>query len=419
MFRLFYLLVATLLMTTLTNPLMAQKVKPIYHLVIRGYDWGPAVNKVILPLNGNTEGADKKKYKVEVSRAFNDEKETGERKVIGRYFSDEAGNRKADGDHLTLTLSVGPNEPLANPFQYLRGRNRFIDYQVVVTDGTGGRWTEEDQRLFPDLEPFELDGKYEDANGGIMKYAYAKPLYSQARQPLLIWLHGGGEGGTDPRVPLLANRAANYASPEIQTHFGGAYVLVPQAAGAWMHNASGVSTWGKENDVYNEALMALIREFVAQHPDVDKSRIYVGGCSNGGYMSVKLMLLYPDYFAAGFPSALAYRSEYLSDEDIVTLAQTPSWYIHSKDDPVTPADATVVPVYERLMATGATNQHLSLFEHVVDLSGFYGGDAFHYNGHFSWVYSHTNQCFLDYDGQPVRIAGQPVSLMEWLAAQRR
>ena len=131
------------------------------------------------------------------------------------------------------------------------------------------------------------------------------------------------------------------------------------------------------------------------------------------------MLLYPDFFAAGFPSALAFKSEYLSDEDIQKLAQTPSWYILSKDDPVTPAAETVVPVNARLIAAGATNQHCSFFDHVVDLSGFYGGDDFHYNGHFSWVYSHTNQCFLDYNGQPGRLNGQPVSLMEWLAAQRR
>ena len=165
--------------------------------------------------------------------------------------------------------------------------------------------------------------------------------------------------------------------------------------------------------------MALIRDYVAAHPAIDKDRIYVGGCSNGGYMSLKLMLLHPDYFAAGFISALAYQSQYLSDQQIKRIAHLPIWFVHSADDQTTLADLTVLPVYERLKAAGARNVHLSYYDHVVDITGFFGGDDYRYNGHWSWIYLHANQCRLDRDGSPVRLAGRPVSMMEWLSAQSR
>jgi predicted peptidase len=186
-----------------------------------------------------------------------------------------------------------------------------------------------------------------------------------------------------------------------------------------MHNAAGVMTHGQEDDVYNLALMALIRAHVTAHPGIDTTRIYVGGCSNGGYMALKLMLLQPDYFAAGFISALAYQSQYISDEQIKRIAPLPIWFVHSADDETTRPNLTVLPVYERLKAAGARNVHLSYHDHVVDITGFFGGDDYRYNGHWSWVYLHANQSRLDRDGSPVRLDGRPVSVMEWLSAQAK
>jgi predicted peptidase len=280
-------------------------------------------------------------------------------------------------------------------------------------------WDRESGRQGPLLDRFDLSGRFTHDDGTTLTYAAFTPDTTREKSPLLIWLHGGGEGGTDPSIPLLANRAANYASDEIQAIFEGAYVLVPQTPGAWMHNAAGAMTHGEEDDVYNAPLMALIREYVASHPGVDTNRIYVGGCSNGGYMSLKLMLLHPDYFAAGFISSLAYQSQYISDEQIRSIAHLPIWFVHSADDQTTRPELTVLPVFERLRAAGAADVHASYYDHVVDITGFYGGDDYHYNGHWSWVYLHANHCRLDRDGSPVRLDGRPVTVMAWLAAQAK
>ena len=136
-------------------------------------------------------------------------------------------------------------------------------------------------------------------------------------------------------------------------------------------------------------------------------------------MTLKLMLLHPEYFAAGFPSALAYHGSNLTDDDVQKIKDKPIWFIHSADDPVTKPNETVIPVYNKLISAGAENVHLSYFDHVVDITNQFGGKDFHYNGHFSWVYSHTNKCQVDYDGKPILMDGKPVTLMAWLAGQSR
>ena len=136
-------------------------------------------------------------------------------------------------------------------------------------------------------------------------------------------------------------------------------------------------------------------------------------------MSLKLILKHPGYFAAGYISALAYQSAYVSDAQIRSIRKVPIWFMHAKDDPVTVPEQTVVPIYERLKAAGARNVHFSYFDHVVDITNQYGGDDYRYNGHWSWIYSHANKATRDVDGSPVLVDGRPTTVMQWLAAQKR
>jgi predicted esterase len=398
-----------------------------YSIVVEGFDWGAGVSKAILALEGKVSQAKAGDFAVSVKRHTDctdlpPKEASGERVVIDAYVSDAQGRPRDEGTHVTLVLGVAPQWPLSSPLQYVRNEkchgNQWVDYDLTVTDRASGRvWDTEAGRTMPLVDRFDLTGRFVHDSGATLSYASFAPSTSRAKSPLLIWLHGGGEGGTDPRIPLLANRATSYASDEIQVLFGGAYVLVPQCPGAWMDNREGVMTHGREDDVYNVPLMALIRSFVSSHPGIDTDRIYVGGCSNGGYMALKLLLLHPDYFAAGFISSLAYQSRYLSDEQIKSIARIPIWFVQSADDETTVPEETVLPVYRRLEAAGAGNVHLSFYDHVVDITGLFGGEDHRYNGHWSWIYLHANKCRLDFDGKPVTLEGRPVTIMEWLAAQ--
>lgn len=402
-----------------------------YTLVVEGYDWGPGASKVILPMEDSVSTATASSFFVHAIRrtSFADltpERAEGDRKVLYAYVSDPDGHPLLSGNHITLVLLVGPQLPLSAPMEYLRskttgwGNSQWLDYQLVVTAPEMElEWNTESRRIRPIVDQFQLDGVYEYEPGKEMNYAYYKPAANKESKPLIIWLHGGGEGGHDPSVPLMANKAANYASPEIQQIFDGAYVLVPQCPGAWMHNKQGEMTPGRDNDVYNIGLMALINNFLASFPNIDQKRIYVGGCSNGGYMSLKLILMYPETFAAAYISSLAYESEYITDAQIRSISHVPIWFLQTADDHTTLPEKTVIPVYHRLMAAGAKNVHFSFYDYVVDLTGLFGGADYHHSGHSSWIYCHANHCFFDYDGSAVKVDGRPVKIMEWLAAQHK
>lgn len=397
-----------------------------YKIVVEGFDWGPAVNKVILSLDERIKTTTSTDFKVFVKRKSDAgeipaEQASGTRDILQAFVSDENGKRVEEGSNITLLLSIAPGMPLASPFQYFRGKgNKWVDYQLtIVNTQTQQIWNQNKGKIMPLIDSFDLSGKYRHSDQLTMSYATFSPKTDKDKSPLIIWLHGGGEGGTDPTIALLGNKAANYASEEIQMLFDGAFVLVPQCPGAWMHNAQAQITHGKENDVYNEGLLALIKEYVKSNPKVDISRIYVGGCSNGGYMALKLILMDPSYFAAGYISALAYQSQYISDEEMKKIKDVPMWFVHAKDDKTTIPDLTVVPVYNRLKAMSAKNVYFTYYDNVYDITNLYGGKSFQYNGHWSWVYLHENKCRTDLDGNPVKINGKSVSIMEWMAAQSK
>ena len=398
-----------------------------YKLIVEGFDWGPAVSRLVLSMDQPIEEPRASDFEIFVSRSSSqgeipEAARNGKRTVVTSYTSDSEGKRQVDGKFLTLILAVGPGNPIMSSMQYLRMGNRasnvWIDYQVTVLHAKSGLvWNQSNGILQEDLKEFDLSGKFTHQNTTLTYGAFA-PKNVNGKAPLIIWLHGGGEGGTDPSIALLGNKAYNYASPEIQVLFGGAYVLAPQTPTFWMDSGQGM-TRGQVNDIYNAAVFALIQDYVAKNPGIDPNRIYVGGCSNGGYISLKLIFEHPDYFAAGYISALAFNNEFVTDQMVQKIKNVPIWFVHSKDDMTTKPDETVVPLFDRLKKAGAKNVHFSYYDNVTDVTGLYGGEDFRYNGHWSWVYSHANTARLDLDGKPVRVDGKPVTIMEWVAAQRK
>ena len=290
-----------------TSHTQAQVTNGQYTLIVEGFDWGASASKVILALEEGTAEVNARQYEVMAeknSSCYTDEtpNTSGSRDVVYAYVSDEEGNHVDSGMFVTLHLEVGPYMSLDAPIQYFfsngcRG-NQWVDYRLTIKDEDGNVWNTESERIVPLVDNFDLTGRFNHNDDTQMSYASYKPDQVSGNVPLIIWLHGGGEGGTDPSIVLLANRAANYASPEIQEIFGGAHVLAPQSPTFWMQSESGEYTRGDTEDIYNQALMALFEDYINRNPDIDRDRIYVGGCSNGGYMTQKLLLKNPDFFAA-------------------------------------------------------------------------------------------------------------------------
>lgn len=210
--------------------------------------------------------------------------------------------------------------------------------------------------------------------------------------PLIIWLHGMGEGGTDVSIELMGNEVVSLIRNDIQSHFAteggdkGAYVLAVQCPTMWMGTSKGFGS-GSYPSLYSDVLKSCIDNYLKLNPDVDPNRIYIGGCSNGGYMTMNMLLRNPGFFAAAYPTCEAYADENISDTQIKQLAKENIWFVQSFDDTTVKPEQYCIPTYKRLMQAGAKNVWISMFENVTgtDTPGA------KYFGHFSWVYVFNDQ----------------------------
>lgn len=400
-----------------------------YSTVTEVYDWGVAVPRAIIDLGKtvNQGSVTKDTFKVHVVRTENRANTElsggaeGDRTITRAYISDKDGNYAASGNYVTIEMEVGPTIALGSPINF-SGKTNFnawvnCNYTIIqqkdITSNSGNISGLVINNFAGDTKKLVNNFKVESGNYDniTMKYASYAPNQDGGKKPLIIWLHGMGEGGSDGLLPITANKADNFASREIQSYFGGAYVLAPQAPTFWM---DGFQSFGDGTSKYEKALMTLIQDYVSKNNNIDKNRIYIGGDSNGGYMTMLMARDYTDYFAAAFPTCEALKDTLISDEDINKIKNIPIWFTAAKTDTTVPVNDYVVPTYNRLIAAGAKNAHLSLFDAVVDTTGLYNkedGTPYEYLGHFSWIYVYNNQC-------KATIGDKTTTIMEWLSDQK-
>ncbi|GEM_PF-251916 len=125
-------------------------------------------------------------------------------------------------------------------------------------------------------------------------YASAQPLAQDRAWPLIVWLHGSGENGTDNRAQLQSI-AKTFLADGDRTR---AFVLVPQCPPKLAWHAVGL---GQTPPVTGPSrmLIATIAE-LQQEFHLDDRRIYVGGFSMGGCGTWELISRFPGVFAASF-----------------------------------------------------------------------------------------------------------------------
>ncbi len=188
-------------------------------------------------------------------------------------------------------------------------------------------------------------GEGPEADGNSIDYRVFSPVKENddAKYPLVVWLHGLGDGSKDG-VQISKSNISYWASEEFQARFtnGGAFILAARS-----REEKG-DTWS--NNMI-EPLKAAIDDFIAKNKDnIDLSRIYVGGYSMGGKMTLKMAIAYPEMFAAAFPICPAWSP---SEELLANLADMPVWLTSAKADPLVNYFLAVTPTWEKL--TGISN----------------------------------------------------------------
>jgi len=146
------------------------------------------------------------------------------------------------------------------------------------------------------------------------------------RWPLILFLHGRGESGTDPQV------IKNYGLPRLideQSHFS--FVVVsPQC--------SDETRWTDHAD----ELIALLDNTISNFA-VDQSRVYLTGLSMGGEGAWYLGTLHPSRFAAIVPICGPIPEFPGFPEKVCALQDVPIWVFHgAKDDRVPVSNSEVL-----------------------------------------------------------------------------
>jgi len=134
---------------------------------------------------------------------------------------------------------------------------------------------------------------------------------SKQRWPLMLFLHGAGESGTN-----LAKVKVHGPPKIVETKPDFPFILVsPQSSGR-----------GWNSDTLNALLDDIIRKY-----RVDKHRIYLTGLSMGGYGTWALAAEHPEKFAAIAPICGGGNPA-----EAKKLASVPIWVFHGAKDPVVP-----------------------------------------------------------------------------------
>jgi predicted peptidase len=170
-------------------------------------------------------------------------------------------------------------------------------------------------------------------------YALHKPANTKEKKPLIVFISGDGEKGTDIEKVKI-NGPLKY----LKTHQLDAYILAPQCKEE--------EKWDIES--INELILKIQRE-----NKIDADRIYVTGLSSGGWAAWNLALSYPDKFAAIVP--ISGFVDLIELESACTIANIPTRIFHGLLDDVVKVDYAIT-IYKELKKCNAKNVQLTIFD---------------------------------------------------------
>lgn len=181
--------------------------------------------------------------------------------------------------------------------------------------------------------------------------------------PMIIFLHGSGERGSD------LNKVKAWGPPAIAEKDPAFPFMVvsPQAPeGEWWHA---------------RLLKGMIDEVLAKY-NVDRSRVYLTGLSMGGYGAWDLAMNYPGYFAAIAPICGGGNTIRIGQ-----LKNVPAWVFHGKKDDAVPEQESARMVAALRAAGGDVKYSVLPDTGHVDAWVYAYGDA----GLFDWFLEHRKQ----------------------------
>lgn len=151
-------------------------------------------------------------------------------------------------------------------------------------------------------DPVPLTFKATDGTEVLYRFASPEKTEEGKQYPLVLYLHGSGQRGTDNKAQLqngvsdILEGAADLGEP--------VFFIAPQCPPGrwWSDPAPGwleLKDAGGKNRLL-DAVLALVEETAGKHP-IDRKRIYITGLSMGGFGTWDLLARSPETWAAAIP----------------------------------------------------------------------------------------------------------------------
>jgi predicted peptidase len=239
-------------------------------------------------------------------------------------------------------------------------------------------------------EQFEKK-EYKYAEGKILPYRILYPdNYDKSKKyPLVLFLHGAGERGTDNEKQLM-HGAALFLNEENRRKFQ-AIVVFPQcpAESFW----SSVSIDRNESPIrfrfnYDNAItwpLAAVEKLTTEllvTESIDKKRCYISGLSMGGMGTYEMVYRFPKLFAAAMPICGG-GDNIRYDERI---KRTAFWVFHGDADAVVRVNESRVMV-EKLKSLKA----IVTYTEYKNVNHNSWDNAFAEPTFISWMFSHKRK----------------------------
>lgn len=198
---------------------------------------------------------------------------------------------------------------------------------------------------------FKQSSFYDINSGTTLPYCVFEPEdYSQSKKyPVLLYLHGAGETGTDNVSQTVIMKDAFIVNGDLLKDV---IIVCPQSTSWWNSHRS----YGDENGPVG-AVVRLI-ESLGDTYNIDENRIYVIGVSMGGYGTWNALSDFPDTFAAGIPICGGGNTSAAS-----ILSDIPIWIYHGTADSTVPFSASET-MYDAIKAAGGNKIHFTRLQGV-------------------------------------------------------
>jgi len=153
--------------------------------------------------------------------------------------------------------------------------------------------------------------------------------------PLVLFLHGAGERGTDNNAPISGSRGATLWAESANQATHPCFVLAPQcpADKQWVNTNWSNGSYSIDNVLVSKELL-MVKDIIAALQDqysIDSTQMFVTGLSMGGYGTWDFILRYPQMFKAAIPICGAG-----DPSKAERIRKIPLRVFHSSDDNVVP-----------------------------------------------------------------------------------